>query len=108
MEPAAAAAPAVVDVASRVGCLAHWKSGAQSYCPACTDRTWRRWPLDPSTRTQHAVDTDLARLVYGKDLSFAFGEWPLLEQFARSLLQAGSIGMTLPSPADQISPPGEK
>ena len=61
MEPAAAAAPAVVDVASRVGCLAHWKSGAQSYCPACTDPTWRRWPLDPSTRTQHAVDTAARR-----------------------------------------------
>ena len=56
MDAAAAAAPAAVDIAPR-GCLAHWKTGAQSYCLACTDPAWRRWPLDPSTRTQHAVDT---------------------------------------------------
>ena len=53
---------------------------------------------------QHAVDTDVSRLVYGKDLSFAFAEWPLVEQLARSLLKAGAAGMTLPSPADRANP----
>ena len=59
---------------------------------------------DQIVAAQHAVDIDMSRLVYGKDLSFAFAEWPLVEQLARSLLKAGAAGMTLPSPADRANP----
>ena len=46
---------------------------------------------DQIVAAQHAVDVDMSRLVYGKDLSFAFAEWPLVEQLARSLLKAGAV-----------------
>ena len=59
---------------------------------------------DQIVAAQHAVDIDMSRLVYGKDLSFAFAEWPLVEQLTRSLLKAGAAGMTLPSPADRANP----
>lgn len=61
-------------------------------------------PSGEIVAAQHAVDTDMSRLIYGKGLAFAFAEWPLVEQLGRSLLRAGALGMVLPTPAGRANP----